>query len=557
MTLRVLPFLLATALLGQQKKPDLPEAAVSGVVKDVVTGRPLANYNVATHVNATWVKDAIYMSNATKELKTVTDDYGRYKLTGLPAGRYRIEARDSQGFGSGKTRSVALAGQDLEGIDFNLAVDGSVTGKVLDEYKEPVPGMSVYLISPEYYSGMLGYFVKSIGVTDDRGAYKLTGVEAEHTYLVMTEPKLSKVPAHSVTPLDPLRRRRVAMRTFYPNSPTKEGAGTIVLRSGEHREGVNIEVRKAANFCLEGTLSGPTGAGEFLFSVVGAQPAFGVSSTGGFPFSSAPVGKTERDGRFRICELSPGIHRLNAFEQNVSDAAGVGPNRATTLITVVDRDVQVRLGLTSGPVLNGEVVWDAEAPTNPVTAKVAIRLTPLLRPQMPGERPDARSEIPGTFTLNTMTTGDYAVLAMLNARGVYVKDVRYAGQSIMYQALHPGDAMGDGLSVVMARDGASISARVADKDGAPVSDIHVLLIPADAASPAVLQAAMVVGATDQQGLYTSATVAPGRYYVVATNDRIDPTPECIDRVWRARGKFTEMTVAPNAVAQVTLSPVVL
>jgi protocatechuate 3,4-dioxygenase beta subunit len=557
----LLLFLLAAILPAQEKKTtDLPEASVSGVVKDLATGRPLANYSVSTEVNATWVNDAIYMSNRTKQVKSVTDDSGRYKLSGLPAGPYRIEARSAQAFGSAKTRRITVAGQDMDSIDFNLAVDGIVTGKVLDEFKEPLPGMQVYLISAEYYSGALGYFIKSIGVTDDRGAYKLTAVEAEHAYLVMTEPRASKVPAHSVTPVDPRLRRRVAMRTFYPNSPTADAAASIALRSGEHREGVNIEVRKSANFCAEGTLTGPTGTGEFLFSVEGAQPTFGMSSTGGFPFSSGPVGKTSGDGRFRICELSPGVHRLSAFEQNAADPeqfGKYGPNRATMLVAIADQDVKVKLGLTAGPVLDGAVAWDGDAPAEPVKAKLRVWLTPLLRPQMPGERPEARSDIPGTFTLNTMTTGDYAAHVMFNAQGIYVKDVRYAGQSILHQPLHPGETMGSGLAVVLRRDGATISARVTDKDGAPVSDIPVLLIPADAASPAVVQTAMVVGTTDQLGQFTSHTIAPGRYYVVATNDRIDATPACIDHLWQSRNKFTEMTIAPNAAAQVTLSPVTM
>jgi protocatechuate 3,4-dioxygenase beta subunit len=111
--------------------------------------------------------------------------------------------------------------------------------------------------------------------------------------------------------------------------------------------------------------------------------------------------------------------------------------------------------------------------------------------------------------------------------------------------------------VVLARDGATVSARVTDKDGAPVRDIPVLLLPVDAATPAVVQAAMVTGATDQQGQYTSQTIAPGKYYVVATDSRIDATPECIDRLWRSRNKFTETSIAPNAATQLTLTPVTL
>jgi hypothetical protein len=93
--------------------------------------------------------------------------------------------------------------------------------------------------------------------------------------------------------------------------------------------------------------------------------------------------------------------------------------------------------------------------------------------------------------------------------------------------------------------------------GAPVPDVSVLMIPSYVSSPAILQAAMATGQTDQTGAYTSHLVAPGKYYVIATESLINATPECIDRIWRARTKFAETTVAPNGTAQVTLTPVVL
>jgi hypothetical protein len=553
----LLSFAIAARLFAQPKTPELPDASVSGVVKDAVSGEPLAGYNVSTYTNVTWVGDSIFMSPTHKEVKSVTDAYGRYKLSGLPPGPYRIEAGNAAVFGNSMTKRVTLAGQDLEGIDFRFKVDGWISGMVIDEYKEPVPGINVYLVSPEYFGGELGYFIASIGRTDDRGEYKLTRVAAEHTYLVMASQRMQKVPPHSMAPVDPRLRRRVPMRTFYPNATTPEGAGTINVRPGEHREGVNIEVRKSANYCLDAVLSGPMGPGEIQFSVEGAQPSFGMSSAGGFPFSGTPTGKTGPDGKLRFCDLSPGIYRLTAFDQAPQNSAQVGPNRATTLITIVDQDVHAKLGLTPGPVVAGEVVFDGQAPAEPITTKLNVRLTPLLRPQVPGERPSALSAIPGTFSLNSMTTGDYTVYAMFNLPGTYVKDVRYAGQSILYQPLRAGENAGTGLSVVLARDGATVSARVTDKDGAPVRDIPVLLLPVDAATPAVVQAAMVTGATDQQGQYTSQTIAPGKYYVVATDSRIDATPECIDRLWRSRNKFTETSIAPNAATQLTLTPVTL
>ena len=102
---------LTPALLAAQTAAT--NASVSGVVKDKITGQPLANYTVSTFVNATWVGNTILQTSRTKNVTSTTDSSGRYKLTDLPPGAYRIAARDAQHFGSGLTRHVAVNGSDV------------------------------------------------------------------------------------------------------------------------------------------------------------------------------------------------------------------------------------------------------------------------------------------------------------------------------------------------------------------------------------------------------------------------------------------------------------
>lgn len=89
---RVLAFgALAAAMLSAQT--GITNASVSGAVKDKATGQPLANYTVSTFVNATWVGDTIVQNSGTKDVSSTTDSSGRYKLTDLPPGSYRVMAR--------------------------------------------------------------------------------------------------------------------------------------------------------------------------------------------------------------------------------------------------------------------------------------------------------------------------------------------------------------------------------------------------------------------------------------------------------------------------------
>ena len=437
----------------------------------------------------------------------------------------------------------------------------------MDENKEAVPGITVFLISREYHSGVVGHYFKTLAKTDDRGEYTLTRVDPEHPYLVMVEKREQRLPAHSEAPLDPKLRRRVAMRTFYPNSTVMEGAAPITITSGEHRDHVDIAVKKSPNYCVEATLTGPMGPAALDFNIEVTQPAFGSSSTGGM-FGVTPGGKSGPDGKVRICDLSPGTYRISVVERSVSAGpqAALG-NHAIVPVTISDRDPgKVEIVLSSGPKLEGEVVWDGAAPEAPAAPadpdkpitppRVSLSLSPLMRSPLPGENGmGARPDIPGTFQFTGLTAGDYALRSFVNRGGLYIKDITLGGNSVMYQPLHVGEALGGGLRVAVARDGATISARVTNKDGLPVSDMRVWVVPANVASEGQLQMAMFGGETDQTGVFLSHTVAPGKYYVVATADAFDATPESIGRLWRARTRFQEVEAAANGTAQVSLVPV--
>jgi hypothetical protein len=538
---------------GSQTVPV--NSSVSGVVKDAVTGQLLADYTVSTYVNATWVGGTILMSSSAREMMATTDQQGRYRLGDLPPGQYRIHARNAQRFGSQVTKNITLTGHDLNGIDFNVAVDGTITGKIVDENKEPVPDMTVFLVSREYFLGSLGFFFRSSTRSDDRGEYTLGRVQAGRPYLIMVEKRERKMPSHSEVPLNPKLRKRVPKRTWYPSSPSQDGALPIVVRPGERRETVDIEVKKSQSYCVEGTMELPSGRAALDFTIEGQQPSSGISNGGGM-FVMQSGGTTEVDGKFRICDLYPGTFRLTAI-QGTDNPNQQAPAYGVAEIVISDRDIpNVQVPASPGLPLEGEVVWDDAAPKTPVSTKVFVALEPLLRSHFTGENTSSRSDIPGTFSFPGLLIDDYMVRAMVNAPGVYIKDVTYGGRSVRYEPLRLGSAMrGADLRVVVAHDGATVSAQVKDKEGNSVPDVHVLILPAEISSEVVLAARLVSGETDQLGQYTSITLPPGKYYVAASGDSIDATPETIDRLWRSHNRFQEVDVAPSGSAQVRLEPV--
>ena len=118
---------------------------------------------------------------------------------------------------------------------------------------------------------------------------------------------------------------------------------------------------------------------------------------------------------------------------------------------------------------------------------------------------------------------------------VYIKDVTYGDRSILYQSLRVGSALGNAsLRVILVRDGGTVSTT--------------------ADSEAIFAAAVKTGKTDQDGVWTSGTLAPGKYFVLATGETIDHSPETTRKLWKARSRGEEVELAPNGKLSVTLSP---
>ena len=85
---------------------------------------------------------------------------------------------------------------------------------------------------------------------------------------------------------------------------------------------------------------------------------------------------------------------------------------------------------------------------------------------------------------------------------------------------------------------------------------QILILPDALGDEAILAAAMVAGQADNTGSYTSRSLAPGKYHVMATDILIDRTPELIGQIRRARTRAQEVDLGPNVTASVTLSEVV-
>ena len=251
--------------------------------------------------------------------------------------------------------------------------------------------------------------------------------------------------------------------------------------------------------------------------------------------------------------MSPGEYNVSAFVK----AAGYGQfsSYGSEKVSVLRRDAaDVKIQTLPGQSLKIAAILEGDPPSEPLHIGGLVNLesittgTNVTQAKLLG--------LPTESVLDSIAPDDYAMRYGFTAQSVYVKDITYNGLSIIHQPLHIGvGGPSTVLRMVISRDGATVSCAVSDRDGKVLPDVNVLVFPSNLQSIAMLPDVWQIGSTDLNGRFTSRTLPPGKYTVVATLSPVEGTPETVMRVWNSRRKGTEVEVGPNGSASVSLSPI--
>ncbi len=150
-------------------------ARISGRVVAADTGSPIRRAQI--NVNS---REAQFNRSVT------TDSEGRYEFASLPAGRYRLfvdkagyvalEYGQARPFEAGKPLDIA-DGQALEKIDFSLPRGSAITGRITDEFGDPITDVQVEALRYQFLNGERQLVNAGRSAqTDDLGAYRIFGL---------------------------------------------------------------------------------------------------------------------------------------------------------------------------------------------------------------------------------------------------------------------------------------------------------------------------------------------------------------------------------------------
>jgi Carboxypeptidase regulatory-like domain len=242
-----------------------------------------------------------------------TDENGRFRFTGVVAGRYSVDAF-APGYASTEDKSQSALekslniaeGEMVENIDFEIRRGGVIAGRITDSQGRPVIEETITLSKRNRNNQPENFFTytrsNDMYRTDDRGVYRIYGLP-EGRYLVSVGYAQMRG-ENSIT-----SRRAIYPRVFYPNVISESGAKAIEVSEGS--EATNVDI----------TVSDPKETRDVSGRVVDAgtgKPVpdlevdiLAISSDGrGMGISSGDKVQSESDGAFRMFGVMPGKYQL-------------------------------------------------------------------------------------------------------------------------------------------------------------------------------------------------------------------------------------------------------
>jgi len=564
-------------------------AQIAGMVTAADTGRPVRGARVSLNGSVPAVEGgrglqaltAVGMPGTVQGVTAVsrvalTDDQGQFAFDRLPAGRFTLSVSRAPFLGAsygqkrpgGAGTAVAVADGQRMDARISLVRGGVITGMVLDDNGEPQPGVQVRTSRFAIVNGIRRLQNTGAGSTDDRGIYRLSGLQPGE-YVVAATPSASALgvadaslatalaleqtirtapieppaapgaPAtvqvtvpRNVQPPGPRQTPPGYLPTYYPSMMQALAAQTIRVNGGDEHAGIDIRLQAVQATHISGMVTSPPQTGVGIRVTISSADATDVDlATGG--------AMVDQDGRFLIRSLAPGSYVIHAQtipgSRNVTVVYGVAsppPQVAPRLdssqrlwgrayVTVDGQEgPYATIAMQGGRSVSGTVLFDMARPPDLTRARVVVTLANAPGPQAAtvSSPPEAQVGPDGRFTLEGVIPGRY----ILRTTAGPLKEAIVGGQDTLdfpleFTAEH--DLAGATLTVTDKTT--ELSGLLTDMREQPAVDYTVVVAAADPRFWIPGSRRISLARPDTSGRYAFRGLPPGDYLVAAVTD-IEP-----------------------------------
>jgi hypothetical protein len=495
-----------------------------------------------------------------------TDANGRFEFKDLPAGRWTLTASKAgfmtlrygqkRPFEAGSPIEIA-DGQLMERADFSLPKGAAITGRIFDEYGDPVANARVQVLRFQTVQGQRRLNPAGGGdQTDDTGSYRIYGL-APGDYYISATLRAGNGPFIDDNNTDTTSYAS----TYYPGTGAVAEAQRITLGIGQEQPNVNFALQAVRTVKITGTALSSMGT-ALTNGMVTLMPAEGIGGPGGGGpvfFNFGGNGRVRPDGSFSIANVSPGNYTLMAvagpggggrgggFALRVGGPGGIDEiEMAAVPLSVGNEDVT---GLTivtgKGASLSGNVIAAEGSVAKLNTNQIQIMAQPATGQFVPGplgNRP-TRVEADGTFVLTGLSGQRFIRVNGLPQEWT-LKAVMLNGADVTDSALDfRGNSENSGLQIIVTDKVSDLNGKVTTAKGDITRDYTVVVFPDDPAKWAFPSRFVKTARADQQGQFRiRALPAEDRYLAVAVDyleDGEGADPQFLEQI---KGRGTPFTL---------------
>ncbi len=496
----------ASASKPADKAP--PPCTVSGRVVAAAEGTPVASSRVALILEHERRESQVYAA--------ISDSSGRFKISDVPAGRYRFLATRTgyvdqhyQSTGGDTGAILALqAGQEVKDVLFRMTLAAVFMGRVNDEDGEPMALMQVVALRKPTDEEMedredspsTGQELRPAGFaqTDDRGQYRIFGLKAGEYYIKAVDDY--EPINHTIVGSEWEVRQALGTQyapVYYPGVTQISQAKLLVLSPGEEDQ-VDLVLRRIKTVRISGRVIGADGKpATDAYVYLEEQPEGDYGITQGI--------ETDSKGEFKVKGVAPGSYLLHAQQHSTEEAN----YHASQKIEVGNDDIDsVMLALGRGVNFLGRLEVSGAG-----TIRFERTLIDLTSHGDQTEGAWARVKKDGTFRLLDVPDGTFSFFMNGLEQGWYVKSVRLGTTDLLANGLEVEKGKTGGTIQVMVSNGGSELAGSVTQDDKPMIGARVRITP----DPETLYNRLRTRTanTDQSGRFSFIGIAPGQYRVIA------------------------------------------
>ena len=487
-------------------------AGIEGVVLNHVTGLPLAG------VHLRLVTVDFGGGGLEQAYGAISDRAGHFSITNLKPGIYLVVPERTgfvQFLSASPNMPVGLVplkpGQQLADYKVEMTPRAVMTGRVVDEYGDPVQNVSVQLepVSPDTQMGP-SFGLQSNVATDDLGEFHLVTAPGRYRLHATRFPFQRESGPEIRT--DGTSAAPYA-DTYYPNAASSGAASIVAVGPGQDVAGLEIRlVRGAAAEAHTLTIAGVvTGATDGAVSTI-------VLHYGESPEQVHNSSQTMAafDGKFAFRGLKPGYYRVFA-QYSAGKTFLLSQTINLTLGTADETALQLALAPAEG--VTGTLEFTGDAPPSGPVGKQSVRLDPIdgMFIRDDSEAPQGDVGRDGAFRVDKVFPALFRPVVEPLPENAYIQSVTLNDAPAVDNILDLSRGFkGAHLKIIVARNGAQVSGAVLDSDGKPVVSPLVIIFlvddPKQLKQPDGDDLNRVI-----DGKYTLKAIRPGKYRLFAVD----------------------------------------